>query len=443
MRRYPSGNRLSTKPMMGYGSTSPRYNARARALKMGAAGILGLILLYGAHNLLIRSEMKYGLMIDAGSTGSRIHTFSFREAANGKLKLINEDFYAVKPGLSSYVENPLNGAKSLEPLLQRAREIIPESKRDDTPVFLRATAGLRAVGTHKAELILDEVRTYLSKSGFRFDGRTSAKVLDGSDEGVYTWITINYLMGRSHYNTVGTLEMGGGSSQAAFVSRESGKCAPETLQQDYLGYPVTLYAKSDLGFGLQKGRSNALKYFESKNLLQSNPCFNSGSSLSINVPFEERAVSVSGNGNFAQCRRIVEAAVIQPRTNVTCACEVCGYDGNLRPKPISEYVAIAFYVERTVGIGLPSPIRVEDIRKKGEQICSMNTDEVKQQFPEVTNGNAVDLCLDLAFIIEHLEHGHGITEQAGTLLHVKNKIGDFELGWSLGAMFYELSKMRA
>lgn len=428
--------------MMGYGATSPRYNSRARALKMGAAGLLGLVLLYGAHNLLLRSDMKYGLMIDAGSTGSRMHTFAFRETADGRLKLVTEDFFPVKPGLSAYVDDPAAGARSLEPLLQRARKIVPASKRDDTPVFLRATAGLRAVGTHKAEQILDEVRTYLSKSGFRFDGRQSARVLDGSDEGVYTWITVNYLMGRSPLNTVGTLEMGGGSSQAAFVSKEVGKCAPETMRQEYAGRAVALYAKSDLGFGLQKGRANALKYFESQNTLRSNPCLNRGAPLTVKVPFEERSITADGNGNFAQCRRAIEQGVITPRVNGTCGCGLCGYDGALRPRAIGEYVAIAFYVERTAGIGLPTPIRVEDIRRKGEEICLMTVQEVQEKYPNVANGQATDLCLDLAFIVEHLEHGHGITEQAGTLLHVKNKIGEFELGWSLGAMFYEMSKMR-
>lgn len=408
---------------------------------MGAAGLLGLVLLYMAHNLLLRSDMKYGLMFDAGSTGSRMHTFAFRETADGRLKLASEDFYALKPGLSSYVDDPLAAAKSLEPLLKRAREIVPENKRDDTPVFLRATAGLRAVGVHKAEQILDEVRTYLGKSGFRFDGRLSARVLDGSDEGVYTWITVNYLMGRSPENTVGTLEMGGGSSQAAFVSREIGECAPDTIRQEYSGRPVSLYAKSDLGFGLQKGRATALKHFESKNTLRSNPCFNSGAPLQVKVPFEERTVGVDGGGNFAQCRRSIEEGVIVPRTNLSCSC-VCGYDGAKRPKPIGEYVAIAFYIERTVGIGLPTPIRVEDIRRKGEEICAMSVKEVQEKYPTVANGEATDLCMDLAFIIEHLEHGHGITEQAGTLLHVKDKIDGYELGWSLGAMFYEMSKMR-
>ncbi len=442
MRRFASASRLSTKPMMGYGATSPRHSSRARALKMGAAGLLGLVLLYFAHNLLLRSDMKYGLMIDAGSTGSRMHTFTFRETADGRLKLAAEDFFPVKPGLSAYVNEPIAAAHSLEPLLKRAREIVPASKREDTPVFLRATAGLRAVGVHKAELILDEVRTYLSKSGFRFDGRQSARVLDGSDEGVYTWITVNYLMGRSPFNTVGTLEMGGGSSQAAFVSKETGKCAPETLQKEYAGRPVSLYAKSDLGFGLQKGRASALKFFESQNTLRSNPCFNRGAPLSVKVPFEERSVAADGSGDFVQCRRAIEQAVITPRANGTCTCSVCGYDGALRPKPIGEYVAIAFYVERTAEIGLPTPIRVQDIRRKGEEICAMSVQEVQQKYPKVPNGEATDLCLDLAFIVEHLEHGHGITEQAGTLLHVKKTIGEFELGWSLGAMFYEMSRMR-
>lgn len=461
MRRFGSAARLSTKTMMGgtaaaaagYGTVSPRSDPRARAIKLAAVGLLGLALLYGAHVLLIKSEVRYGLMIDAGSTGSRMHTFTFRTSgpiANAaKLKLVAEDFYPVKPGLSHYQDDEVAAAKSLEPLLERARQVVPEAKRADTPVYLRATAGLRAVGVHKAERILDEVRAYLGRSGFRFDGVQWASVLGGSDEGVYTWITVNYLMHRNPGNTVGILEMGGGSAQAAFVARESGSCTPETLRKQYAGQPVPLYAKSDLGFGLQKARATALTAFEASGSLKNNPCFNAGGDIVVKVPFEERSVSVSGStgadgpmGNFGRCRKLLEAVVVHPRQNGTCACrDACGYDAVVRPKPIDEYVAIAFYIERTAGIGMQTPLRLKDIIARGSEVCSMTKEQVTEKYPDVANGEPSDLCMDLAFIAEHLEHGHGIKDDSNIKLHVKNKIDGFELGWSLGAMFDELSKL--
>jgi len=440
-----------------YGSVAPRGNSRARAIKLAIGGLLGVCLLYTLHTYVLRSEVKYGLMIDAGSTGSRLHTFTFRLSGAGKkMKLVGEDFFPVKPGLSAYVSDPEAAAKSLEPLMNRARQLIPSVEaRAKTPVYVRATAGLRAVGIENSEKILDQVRKYLSESGFRFDGIPWASVLGGSDEGIYTWITVNYLMGRDNAHTVGILEMGGGSSQAAFVSSEkegesedNESCAVDTMPRNYEGGDVKLFAKSDLGFGLQKARSVALLSFEKNEKLSGNPCINpGGDKLTVTIPFtEDRTLVVSeGVGNYAACRSLIESIVIEPRLNGTCSkCsggKVCGYDGILRPKPIDEYIAIAFYIERTVALGLSSPIKVQDIRKLGESVCSMSLDQVRQKFTDVPNGKPEDLCLDLAFIAEHLEHAHGITEESNTILHVKGKIDGYELGWSLGAMFDEMSKL--
>jgi len=170
---------------------------KERAIKLTAALLLAAL---GTYSLL-RSALPpppppavvYGLMIDAGSTGSRVHTFAFDRvadpaaaaaaaaaatsaaagkaaaAAAAKLQLRNEDFLAVKPGLSSFKTDPVAAADSLQPLLERARAVVPAAQRARTPVFLRATAGLRMVGEEAAERILREVRQTLGASGFRFD----------------------------------------------------------------------------------------------------------------------------------------------------------------------------------------------------------------------------------------------------------------------------------
>lgn len=449
-------NPLSTKGAMQYGSMSQRGNQRTRALKLAAAGLMGIALLYAAHSLLraspdmgplqrIGEPLVYGLMIDAGSTGSRIHTFSFRK---DNMQLVREDFLGLKPGLSSYVNDPAAAARSLEPLLQRARSIVPIAERESTPVFVRATAGLRAVGVIRAEKILDEVRTYLAQSGFRFDAIPWASVMDGSDEGVFSWITVNYLMGRTAGSTVGTLEMGGGSAQIAFVPSEApplaNECAPKLLTSHLGDATVGLYSKSDLGFGLQKARSIALTAFERDNIIANNYCANKGAHVDVKVPFDDsgRAVSMGGSGDFAKCRVLVKKAVIDLRKNATCACSACGYDSVARPKPIHEYVGLAFYRERTIPLGMPARLTVTDIRKKGEEVCALSVDEVRTRYPHIPNGQATDLCLDLAYIVEHLDSGHGINEESGTVLQMSDKINNIQLGWSLGAMFSEMTKLR-
>ena len=40
---------------------------------------------------------RYAVVIDAGSTGSRVHTFHFSEPAPGQLELIEDNFHQAWP----------------------------------------------------------------------------------------------------------------------------------------------------------------------------------------------------------------------------------------------------------------------------------------------------------------------------------------------------------
>lgn len=432
------------------GAVSRATINRAWLVKLVAGMILVFLSGAAVQSLLTPSaEHVYGLMIDAGSTGSRMHTFTFTRNEDQKLDLITEDFFPVKPGLSAYKEKPIEAARSLDPLLDRARAIVPADKRAITPVFLRATAGLRMTGARTANEILHEVRTRLRSSGFRFDEDGWATILEGSDEGIYSWITVNYLMDRPAESTVGTLEMGGGSAQVAFVPTDNshaaaGNCSTPADLTMYKGAKVPLYTFSHLHFGLKAARASALKGFSRLDKLQSNPCINAGSGdgLAVEIPFEQGNpnVTMTGTGDFSKCKNLVDSIVTRSALG-TCSCSACSYHGASAPHPISEYVAFAFYLERTVALGMSTPLSVADIRVKGEQICAMTVQEITKKYPSVPNGRATDLCLDLALIASHLEYGHGITQASGTKLYVVDKIKGVELGWSLGAMFAEMGRL--
>lgn len=425
------------------------YVSRDSLVKLVAIMVALFIGVSAMHSLFASNDLVYGLMIDAGSTGSRIHTFTFhRHPSSAKLDVLHEDFHAIKPGLSHYKDNPAEAAQSLKPLLDRAMSKVPTSSRAATPVVLRATAGLRMVGDEIANSILKDVRNLLKTSDFRFDEDGWASILAGNEEGIYSWITVNYLMDRDPDNTVGTLEMGGGSSQVAYVPRDDviktadSNCSLDYEHLDYKSQNLGLYTVSHLNFGLQKARALALAKFEEQGKLSDNPCINAGNAVTVPVPFDEsdKKLSFTGKGNYAECRTLVDSVLTNPAMGA-CTCDVCTYHSSAQPRPIPEYVAIAFYLERTVAIGMQSPLTVKDIREKGEEVCKMTVTEIKEKYPAIANGDATDLCFDLAYITLHLERGHGIHESSGTKLLVLDKIKDFELGWCLGAMQQTMAKL--
>ena len=63
----------------------------------------------------------YGCMLDAGSTGTRIHVYQFGTRENGVRYVVREVFEQLKPGVSSYADDPNKAGESIAPLLEVCR----------------------------------------------------------------------------------------------------------------------------------------------------------------------------------------------------------------------------------------------------------------------------------------------------------------------------------
>lgn len=82
-----------------------------------------------------------------------------------------------------------------------------------TPISLKATAGLRLLPSEQAEALLEKVRELFSQYPFVL-AKSPVSVMDGSDEGIYGWISVNFLLNRlggsdSNQFTVGCIDLGG------------------------------------------------------------------------------------------------------------------------------------------------------------------------------------------------------------------------------------------
>lgn len=134
-----------------------------------------------------KKALTYALMIDAGSTGSRLHLYSFShcDPTPGSLpKLEDEGFFMTKPGLSAFSGKPKEAAESLRVLMDHAMAGVPKEERACTPVAVKATAGLRMLGTKESNDILEEVERWL-KSDWPFSViENGVVIMDGGDEGM-------------------------------------------------------------------------------------------------------------------------------------------------------------------------------------------------------------------------------------------------------------------
>lgn len=382
----------------------------------------------------IIQDVDYAIVIDGGSTGTRIHIFSFlinNGVKQQKIILHDESYFYIKPGLSSYAHNISQAATSLEPLLTQAFKHVPTSLMPQTPLILKATAGLRLLPDESANQILDTVEYRLKSSPFKgiysfyFQKyyqlliniysvqHDAVSMLDDRDEGLFGWYTVNFLLNRLHNisQSAATLDLGGGSTQVTFSTNDMntlvmsppGRIAKHQIE----GEPEYIYTHSYLGNGLMSARysillehSHGQQSVEKPGLIGNrlyvrSPCFKSLTNGTNIWKFNDNWFHISHHQNsydpFEDCYEQVANFVIESRID--------------QPKELAhrEVYAMSYFYDRMKDIRVlkheQGYIKVRDYFRYAEHICN-GMIKFKKQSPF--------LCLDLTYIASYLHDGLGL-----------------------------------
>ena len=222
-------------------------------------------------------SFSYLAMIDAGSSGCRAHIYRY-----GKLGSIDGALYVlpqhisikVKPGLSSFAATPDKAGASLADLVAFVKEKVPEKDWAVTPIWLKATAGLRMLQEEQSASVLQSVRAFLgdkASSPFIFK-QAWAGIISGNEEGGFGWIAFNYLKkiigpkkktGLEAQLPYAVIEMGGASAQVSQIA-PTAKDAAELPEENKFSFTIegeafTLYTHSYLGYGAEQAREGLNK----------------------------------------------------------------------------------------------------------------------------------------------------------------------------------------
>lgn len=412
-------------------------------------------------------------MIDAGSTGSRIHVYRFNNCGSSP-ELEKEDFKMTEKkeggsGLSSYANDPEQAAKSLDVLLDLALETVPDKLKSCTPIAVKATAGLRKLGEEKSKKILDAVRNRL-ETVYPFPvvakEKGGVQIMEGSDEGVYAWITTNYLLGKiggpDKTPTAAVFDLGGGSTQIVFqpTFKSASGGMPETLAEgdhkydlDFGGRHFELYQHSHLGYGLMEARKSIHQtVFQSASEHSSssrdwisqgitNPCIAPGTSRVVEVALESGntvKVNMTGpeTGSPAQCRGVAEKILSKDKHCTLAPCSFQGvYQPSLEKTFAREDVYIfSYFYDRTQPLGMPESFTIRELHDLAAQVCGgaehwdvfSGVDGAVKELQE-----RPEHCLDLNFMLALLHTGYEMPIDRE--VKIAKKIKGNELGWCLGA----------
>ncbi|KAG0230623.1 Guanosine-diphosphatase [Actinomortierella wolfii] len=407
-----------------------------------------------------RPLIQYVLMVDAGSTGSRIHVYKFNYC-RATPELEGEVFEHLEPGLSSYNEDAEGAARSLDPLLDLALKTVPAFLHTSTPIAVKATAGLRKLGEVKSERILAAVRRRLENHyPFPIIADQGVVVMEGADEGVFAWITVNYLLDRfnslTKKPTVAILDLGGGSTQVVFepklVDGHSIAQGSHRYPLQFNGNDYILFQHSYLGYGLMEARNQAMEYVV-KNPIPppagvelgpheyAHPCL----TVRSRVPYrtlDERDVTLVGTSDQGgQCRQIIEAIF---HKDAACQVSPCSFNGVYQPSfrdsfAQNDIYAFSFFFDRTAPFRLGEAVTtqemtIQELEELTDRVCAADEDNFADFKGQAEAEKAVqknELCMDLSYIYGLLEYGYGIPKERK--IKLAKKIKDYETGWCLGA----------
>jgi guanosine-diphosphatase len=423
--------------------------------------------------------IQYALMIDAGSTGSRIHVYRFNNCGPTP-ELEDEVFEKTEKkkegsGLSRYADDPEAAARSLDVLMNVAVESVPERLRSCTPLAVKATAGLRKVGHDKADAILRAVRHRL-ETVYPFpvvsEERGGVEVMDGKDEGVYAWITTNYLLGKiggpDKSPTAAVFDLGGGSTQIVFEPTFKGLSdggMPEKMQEGdhkyalkFGGREFELYQHSYLGYGLMEARNQLHRIVledvhkgnpESTAWLREpilNPCLGVGMSGEVNVTLDENhilgekvTVTMTGPATFSsttQCRALAEKTL---KKHAECKLTPCAFNGVHQPSLEKTFARediylFSYFYDRTSPLGMPESFTLNELKDVTARVCEGGDawnafKHIPEAIEELTE--RPEHCLDMNFMLALLHTGYEMPMERE--VKIAKKIKGNELGWCLGA----------
>jgi Golgi nucleoside diphosphatase len=440
-------------------------------------------------------------MIDAGSSGCRAHVFRYGMlgSSSGRLYVLPKHVSKkVRPGLSTFAQNPTAAGASLADLIAFMKTEVPEAEWSQTPIWLKATAGLRMLETSQSTAILDSVRSFLSDSNnspFYFQD-DMARIISGQEEGAFGWISVNYLkkiIGPFAGTTPVTVdsayavvEMGGASTQVTQFIPQGLRINPRyqysfTIQ----GTPYELYTHSYLGYGSDQARVSLNKHLvethtSSPPTTLVDPCLNPGyfreaaksKEAADNVyvgpqgPFH---VVGGGDDRAHACHEVLESILFPLKHGIKHEkCQLvteqhpvdhlsfnCIYQPSFVRQSKHFLVFENFYYAAS-GMGIlpaghdpldtanaereslfPLQTSPREYRHSAEEACGLSWDKVQANFPRDTSSKDQNTrwCFSASYAYLFLTHGIGL--KYDQVITVQQAIDNSDIEWALGAAYKE------
>lgn len=181
-------------------------------------------------------------IIDAGSSGSRLHVYEVNSDSTIQQIYPSNDTEK-KESKGRAISSIANHPDSVRAYFNQMTLCYKKNSSEVIPLYILATAGMRIQEKAETESIYAKLNNIGQANGFKLN---KAMTIAGRYEGLYAWIAANYENGTLKSSSKGIVEIGGVSAQIAFVANTTDIPDDNKVTRRDWG---TLYSKSYLGGG--------------------------------------------------------------------------------------------------------------------------------------------------------------------------------------------------
>ncbi|XP_047455437.1 ectonucleoside triphosphate diphosphohydrolase 3 isoform X2 [Mugil cephalus] len=407
---------------------------------------------------------EYGIVIDSGSSRSNIYLYKWPGEKENETGVVTEVLNCRVDGvaISEMKVDPQKDNETLKGFkacVVNITKAIPDEKHKTTPLFLGATAGMRLLHEEdekRSNEVLASLRDYLSSLPFLFQ---NASIITGQEEGLYGWITVNYLMGnlieKNLWNTyvhpdgaktVGSMDLGGASTQIAFAVQD------ELMGSDYLrvklyGYPYNVYTHSFLCYGKNEAEKMVLDKVIRKspdpNYIE-HPCYVEGFSINLTASSiydttctekpknynPEQQFYLVGAPNSDKCGSIVKSIF----DFKTCSSSQCSFNGIEQPPVTGDFMAYAGYFYTARALLLNGSSELDQFNASIRTFCHTNWTLLQQQKKWISPKYLRTYCYAAHYVFTLLADGYKFDHDTWKNILFEKEVKDTSIGWSLGYM---------
>ncbi|KAK0148600.1 Ectonucleoside triphosphate diphosphohydrolase 3 [Merluccius polli] len=409
-------------------------------------------------------KFEYGIVIDSGSSRSSIYLYKWPGEKQNETGVVSEvkNCRVAGNGISEMKKDPEKDKaswKGFDACMKNITREIPAEKHNNTPIFLGATAGMRLLhemDRNRSDEILLSLKEYLMSLPFNFQ---NASILTGQEEGLYGWVTVNYLMGnfveKNLWNafvrpegvqTVGSMDLGGASTQLAFV------VDGEMQGEDYLpvrlyGYDYNVYTHSYLCYGKNEAEKQILdriiKASKGATNIQ-NPCYPEGYTGAINAsaiydsPCTKKPDNYDPNMTFfftgvpdtEKCRELVRTLFDFKK----CPTEDCSFNGVQQPPVKGDFMAYAGFFFTSRALLLNKSSEMEQFNSSCRDFCHTHWSVLKVTRPWISERYLKTYCYSAYYIFTLLAEGYKFDPDTWKHISFEKEVKNTNVGWSLGYM---------